>query len=192
MLVSVAIGAGIATAGLLLIRGTEDPAERAVFVIGLLALLGGGAAYLVLSPLLTGMSAGLLWAVAPGQTDRVVARELDKVQHPLIVLLLVIGGGSITGISLAGLWLFAPYVVFRLAGKLLGSWVASKMAPALTGADLGMHLITPGVIGIAFALNLHQAIGHPADVVVFAVCAGAIASELIAVIVTPVTPAAAA
>ena len=185
--VGVAIGAGIAAAGLLLIRGTEDPAERAVFVLGQLALLGGCAAYLVLSPLLTGMSAGLFWAVAPGQTDRVVARELDKVQHPLIVLLLVIGGASIAGISLAGLWLFAPYVVFRLAGKLLGSWVASKVSAALTGVDLGMHLIAPGVIGIAFALNLHQAVGHPADVIVFAVCAGAIASELVAMIVTPVT-----
>ena len=189
--IGVAIGAAIAAAGLLLIRGTEDPAERAVFVLGLLTLLGGCAAYLVLSPLLTGMSAGLVWAIAPGQTDRVVTRELDKVQHPLVVLLLVIGGASIAGISLAGLWLFAPYVVFRLAGKLLGSWVASRIGPALTGADLGMHLIAPGVIGVAFALNLHQAVGHPADVIVFAVCAGAIASELVAVIVTPVTLAAA-
>jgi hypothetical protein len=188
----VAIGLAIAAAGLLLIRGTEDPAERAVFVLGMLALLGGCAAYLVLSPLLTGMAAGLLWAAAPGQTDRVVARELEKVQHPLVVLLLVIAGASIPSISLAGLWLFAPYVVFRLAGKLIGSWAASKVAPAVTGADLGVHLIAPGVIGIAFALNLHQAVGHPADVLVFAVSAGAIASEVVAVAVTPSAPPAGA
>jgi len=138
------------------------------------------------------MAAGLLWAAAPGQTDRVVARELEKVQHPLVVLLLVIAGASIPSISLAGLWLFAPYVVFRLAGKLIGSWAASKVAPAVTGADLGVHLIAPGVIGIAFALNLHQAVGHPADVLVFAVSAGAIASEVVAVAVTPSAPPAGA
>ena len=83
------LGAATGLGGLLLIDRTEDPAERGVFVLGSLALLGGTAAYLSLSPLLTGMSAGWLWSAAPGRVDRVIADELRKVQHPLVVLLLV-------------------------------------------------------------------------------------------------------
>jgi hypothetical protein len=183
-LTSVGIGAGVAAAGLLLLRGREDPAERGVFVLGLLALLGGSAAYLASSPLLTGLSAGVVWTTAPGRTDVIISNELAKVQRPLIVLLLVIAGASVVP-SAAGLWLFAPYVVFRLAGKLLGSWVAARVAPSVAPSDLGVHLVAPGVIGVAFALNLQQVAPEAAGALVFAVALGAVASELLAVVVTP-------
>lgn len=183
-LASIGIGAGIAAAGLLLLRGREDPAERGVFVLGLLALLGGSAAYLAASPLLTGLSAGIVWTIAPGRTDLILSNELSKVQHPLVVLVLVIAGASVAP-SVAGLWLFVPYVVFRLAGKMLGSWVAARVAPSVAPSDLGVHLVAPGVIGIAFALNLQQVAPHLTGALVFAVALGAVASELLAVVVTP-------
>ena len=47
------------------------------------------------------------------------------------------------------------------------------------------------MIGIAFALNILQVAPGAAMPLVFAVSAGAIVSELLAVIVTPVPPAAA-
>lgn len=180
----VALGAAIAAAGLLLVGRTEERAERGVFVLGMLALLGGCAAYLAMSPLLLGLSAGLVWAIAPGRTDIVIGEELGKVQHPLVVLLLIIAGATLVP-TMAGLWLFVPYVVFRLAGKLLGSWVASRVAPGVAPSDLGVHLVAPGVIGIAFALNLQQVTGEAASVLVFAVSAGAIVSELLALAVAP-------
>jgi hypothetical protein len=183
-LTNIGIGAGIAAAGLLLLRGREDPAERGVFVLGLLALLGGSAAYLASSPLLTGLSAGIVWTTAPGRTDVIIGNELAKVQRPLVVLLLVIAGANVAP-SAEGLWLFAPYVVFRLAGKLLGSWVAARVAPSVTPSDLGVHLVAPGVIGVAFALNLQQIAPGATGALVFAVAVGAIASELLAVVVTP-------
>ena len=65
-----------------------------------------------LSPLLAGLSAGWFWAQAPGQTEHVVAAHLRKVQHPLVVILLVTAGASLE-LSMAGIWLFAPYVVFQ-------------------------------------------------------------------------------
>jgi hypothetical protein len=100
------------------------------------------------------------------------------------VVLLVTAGAGLE-LSVAGLWLFAPYVVFRLAGKLLGGWVASRIAPAIAPSDLGAHLVTPGVIGIAFALNLQQVAPSSAGALVFAVAAGAIASELLSLLVKP-------
>ena len=181
---SIGVGLAIAASGWLLFELSEG-AERDVFVLGTLALLGGAAAYLETSPLLAGMSAGWLWAQAPGQTERVVVTHLGKVQHPLVVILLITAGASLQP-SMAGVWLFAPYVVFRTVGKLAGGWVASRVAPGVAPSDLGAWLLPPGVIGIAFALNVLQVAGVDALPLVFAVSAGAVVSELLAVIVTPV------
>jgi hypothetical protein len=180
---SVALGLVIAVTGWLLFERTSG-AERDVFVLGTLALLGGSSAYLETSPLLAGLAAGFMWARSPGQTERVVETHLRKLQHPLVVLLLITAGASLQP-TLAGIWLFAPYVVFRTAGKLAGGWVASRLAREVAPADLGAYLLAPGVIGIAFALNLLQVSPAGGGPMLFAVAAGAIVSELLAVLVVP-------
>jgi hypothetical protein len=182
--ITIALGLGVGATGLLLLEHSEGRAERGVFVLGMMALLGGSASYLGLSPLLTGLAAGWLWAVAPGGSDRVVADELLKVQHPLVVLVLLAAGAHVQP-TIIGVWLFAPYVVFRIAGKLVGGWVASRLAPAIAPSTLGAYLLTPGVIGIAFALNIEQVSPSVADAMVFSVASGAIACELLALAVTP-------
>jgi len=178
------LGAAIALTGWMLFEQAEG-AERDVFVLGTLMLLGGAAAYLAISPLLVGLAAGWVWVRMPGQTERVVAAHLRKVQHPMVVLLLIIAGASLRP-SVAGIWLFAPYVVFRTAGKLTGGWLASRLTDHVAPSDLGAYLIPPGVIGIAFALNILQVAQQAAIPIVFAVSIGAIVSELLAVVVTPV------
>lgn len=180
---AVLLAAGIAFAGWLLFERATDQAERGVFVLGSLAMLGGTAAYLDMSPLFIGLCAGWLWVLAPGGTDRLVARELRKVQHPLVVLLLVTVGASLR-LSVAAVWLFGVYLAFRLAGKLIGGWTASRIAPDIAPSDLGAYLIPPGVIGIAFALNLQQIQSSAASPIVFAVATGAIACEIVAMLVT--------
>jgi hypothetical protein len=182
-LLAIGLGGAIAISGWLLFERSEG-AERGVFVLGTLLLLGGCAAYLDASPLLSGLAAGWVWALTPGHTDRVVSQELRKVQHPMVVLLLVAAGAGLEA-STAGVWLFGPYVIFRIAGKLIGGWVASLIAPGIAPADLGAYLIPPGVIGIAFALNIQQLVPSAAGALVFAACIGAIASELLALLVTP-------
>jgi hypothetical protein len=182
-LLAIGLGGTIAFSGWLLFERSEG-AERGVFVLGTLLLLGGCAAYLDTSPLLSGLAAGWIWALTPGHTDRVVSHELRRVQHPMVVLLLVAAGAGLQ-VSTAGVWLFAPYFVFRIAGKLIGGWTASLIAPGIAPADLGAYLIPPGVIGIAFALNIQQLVPNAAGALVFAACIGAIASELLALVVTP-------
>jgi hypothetical protein len=186
---TIGLGLTLGLTGWLLVESASGLAERGVFVLGSLALLGGATAYLGLSPLLAGLAAGLLWVVAPGRCDVIVARELGRVQHPLIVLLLITAGAMLQP-TMAGVWLFAPYVVFRCAGKIIGGWTAARMAPAVAPSDLGAYLIPPGVIGIAFALNLHQVTHDAATALVFAVSVGAVASEALALIVAPGRPAA--
>jgi hypothetical protein len=75
--------------------------------------------------------------------------------------------------------------VFRLAGKLIGGWTASRVTAGVAPSDLGAYLVPPGVIGIAFALNLQQIAPDSAGSLVFAVALGALASELLALFVTP-------
>jgi hypothetical protein len=183
--ITVLLGLAVALSGWLLFERRQDEAERGLFVLGSITLLGGTAAYLGLSPILTGLCAGWLWVFAPGHTDFVVARELHKVQHPLVVLLLITAGASLE-YSTAGFWLLGPYVAFRLTGKLIGGWTASRIAAGIAPSDLGAYLVPPGVIGIAFALNISQVAPAVSGPLVFAVGLGAVASEILAMALTPV------
>jgi hypothetical protein len=184
-LVTCLVGLGIGLAGWLLFERAHGPAERNVFVLGALVLLGGSAAYLGASPLLSGLAAGIFWTLAPGRADDIIRSDLQRVQHPLIVLLLITAGATLEPSQVA-VWLFAPFVLFRLLGKLSGGWVAARLAPGVAPADLGAYLLPPGVLGIAFALNFHQiSPGATGVAVVSAIAAGSLASELLAALVVP-------
>jgi hypothetical protein len=174
------VGLACAVAGWLLFERAESPAERGVFLLGVLALLGGIPAYLSLSPLLAGMIAGAFWTRSPGVADRFVREDLQRIQHPVVLLLLIAAGATLT-VTPVALWLVAPYILFRLTGKLAGGWLAARLAPRVAPADLGAYLIPPGVLGIAFALNFAQATDGGAAVAVVTVTAiGSLAAELLA------------
>jgi hypothetical protein len=188
LLAAPAIGLAIGTAGWLLFERAESPAERGALLLGALALLGGAPAYLHASPIVAGFTAGLFWTLAPGRADRVVAGDLRRLQHPLVMLLLVTAGAMCVP-SWSALWLVAPYVLFRLTGKLAGGWLAARVSGVDTGMrvmDLGVHLIPPGVIGLAFALGFLQIL--PAGIgslIVTVVALGSILCELAAFYVLP-------
>src|SRR6185436_11308127 len=88
----VVLGLVVGVIGWLLFDRAESGAERVVFVLGTLALAGGAAAYLGVSPLAAGLVAGLFWATTRGRADRIVTNDVQRVQHPLIVLLLLTAG----------------------------------------------------------------------------------------------------
>lgn len=186
MLTLAPLGAGIAVGviGWLVFERAESGPERAVYVLGALALAGGAAAALRVSPLAVGLVAGLYWTVAPGRADRIVQEDLRKFQHPLIVLLLVTAG-ALWVPSLAALWLLGPYLLFRLAGKVIGAW-ASAWLVDVRPVDLAAFLIPPGVLGVAFALNFRQLLPAEAgDTLLSAVAMGTAAFELFALAVVP-------
>jgi hypothetical protein len=183
------IGLVISLAGWLLFERTSGDAERGVFVLGTVLLLGGSTAYVGLSPLLAGMAAGAFWTFSAGEADRIILRDLRRFQHPLVVLLLLTGGASIVP-SIQALWLLVLFVLFRLAGKLMAGWLASRLVPDVAPADLGAYLIPPGVMGIAFALNVHQVTGSAtATALVTAVVIGSVASEILALLALPAAEA---
>jgi hypothetical protein len=184
-LLTALVGLLIAAAGWLLFEQAHDLAEQGVFVVGAVVLLGGTTAYLSLSPLLAGMVAGTFWRLAPGRSAQILGETLRKIQHPLIVLLLLVSGASLEWSRLA-IWLFAPFVLFRVTGKLVGARVAMRLAAPLAAADLGVYLLPPGVIGIAFALNVQQvATPLTGAALLTAVTVGSLACELLALVELP-------
>jgi hypothetical protein len=172
-------------AGSLLFERAHSRAERNVFIAGTVALIGGTSAFLGLSPLLAGLMAGLTWVWLPGHADRVVREDLQRVQHPLIVVLLLVAGASCQ-FSLAVVWITGPLVLFRLSGKLVGGWLATRVQGSVTAAELGTHLIAPGLLGIAVALHLLQVIRTPGmTAVLTSVVFATLASEALALVLRP-------
>ena len=180
----ISIGLAVGALGWLLFERAESGAERGVFVLGALALAGGGAAYLRASPLIVGLIAGFCWTMAPGRADRLVQDDLKKVQHPLVVLLLVTAGALWTP-TLTALWLLVPYLLFRLVGKVAGAWASAGFLDVSAG-DLAAFLIPSGVLAIAFALNFRQVLPPEAGTVLIStVGLGTVAFELFSLAVVP-------
>jgi len=179
---SIAIGLASGTIGLLLFERTDSEAERAVYVLGVLALIGGACAYAGVSPLLAGLCAGIFWRNMPGRADAIIGGDLRKFQHSLVVLLVVVAGAQ-TIIGPLPLFLLAIFVVFRLSGKVIGGAAAARLVPTLAGEVFGAYLVSPGVMGIAIALNLQQIAPADGRAVVSAIAAGTLVFELLSAFV---------
>jgi hypothetical protein len=178
------IGLALGAIGWLIFERAESGAERVVFVLGALSLGGGAASYVGASPLAVGLVAGLAWTFSPGRADRLVQEDLQRVQHPVVVLLLVTAG-AIARPSLEALWLLTPYVFFRLSGKIAGAWMSARFVDVSAG-DLSAYLMSPGVLALGFALNFRQLLPAPAgDIVLTTVALGTAIFELFALAVVP-------
>lgn len=86
----------VAFAGWLLIGQADSEREQQVFVIGALLLLGGAAAYALLSAVFAGLLAGIVWRSGGELARARIVQHLDYFQHPLIVVMLLVAGASIT------------------------------------------------------------------------------------------------
>jgi len=145
----------IALAGWLLVAHASVESEELVFVAGTLLLLGGAATYLAMSALWVGLIAGIMWNLAGGPARDRIDCHMRFLQHPLVVLLLIVAGARLEFVH----WvpgLVAVYVICRIAGKLAGGWVINRLVCDLP-VNLGRRLLAPGVMAVAFALNVLQA-----------------------------------
>jgi hypothetical protein len=191
LLAPIVAGGAVGLVGWLLFERAESAAERAVFVLGALSMAGGIAAHLGISPLLVGMFAGLFWTLLPGRTDRIVQDDLRKVQHPLVVMLLIFAGARWVP-SMVAVWWLAPYLLCRLAGKVAGGWLSARLLAQSAGpdgtspSDLAAFLMPPGVLAIAFALNFQQLLPVDAGALLLSTVAlGTAVFELFSVFVLP-------
>lgn len=174
----------LAAAGWLLLTQASSETEERVFAVSALLLVGGVADALSMSALFTGLAAGLFWRYAGSRPRETVTRDMLFVQHPLIVLVLLVAGAR-AELSWAAAAAGAAYVALRTLGKLLGGTVAWRAMPELAPRDVGMLLLPPGVFGVAFALNVINSIGDSAAFLLSAVVIGTIASDIVAQLLAP-------
>jgi hypothetical protein len=179
-----AITIALGTAGWLLLTRVSSETDQRVFAISALLLVGGAADALALSALLGGLVAGAFWRYAPGSPRDTIRRDVLFVQHPLLVLVLLVAGARAepSPVSLA---LGVVYLAVRLAGTLAGSHLAGRIAGPKAPLDLGLHLLPPGVFGVAFALNAAALAGEDAAVLITVVVVGTIGSELASLALPP-------
>jgi hypothetical protein len=177
---SIAAGAAIGLASALLLRQHDRDRERSVFIAGAVLVAGGAAAYLGTSPLLSGCATGIVWARASRSVQRIAEAELRRFQHPLVALLLVIAGASLQWTRVVP-WVVIPVLLLRTAGKLLGGAVAAPVV-GTRASLLGTLLLSPGILGIALALNAEQVLGMKNALVITVTVAVVAAAELIALL----------
>jgi hypothetical protein len=79
----------------------------------------------------------------------------------------------------------AAYVALRVMGQLGGAKLASRATGIKAPPDLGLHLLPPGVFGVALALNAIGIVGQDASMLLGAVVVGTIGSELVAYLLPP-------
>jgi hypothetical protein len=181
---AIGLALAVAVGGWLLVAQSSSESEQRVFTAGTVLLLGGVAEFLSLSALLAGLIAGMFWSALDGDARDRIARDVRHMQHPLVVLLLLIAGARV-GFSPGLGGLVVAYLILRITGKIAGGWLARRMVATELPSHLGLYLISPGVIAVAFALNAVQAAGDRAGAILAIVVVGSIGSELLALFVRP-------
>lgn len=179
------VAALVSLAGWLLVGRAATESEQRTVLAGTLLLIGGTAAYVSQSALLLGLVAGLTWNACGGEARDRIVRDLRALQHPLVVLLLIVAGARAVP-STVSLLVAAAYLVWRVVGKLAGGWLVGRWIGREATPGLGLSLVPPGVTGIAFALNVAQADPNAerAGAVLAVVVFGSLASELVTLVAT--------
>lgn len=174
----------IVVAAWLLISKSSSETEQRVLTAALLLLLGGAADYLSLSALLSGLIAGLVLEWIGGPARDSVRGDVLRFQRPLLVLVLIVTGARVD-FPAPWIGLGLTYLLVRTAGKLAGGWAARRVAGTAAPRDLAMSLLSPGVLGIAFALNVLRAEGPDAALLLAVATIGAMGSDVLAALVAP-------
>jgi hypothetical protein len=176
-----AVTLALTGAGWLLLTETSSITEERVFTIAALLLLGGAADALGQSALLAGLIAGVGWRFAGGRPRDTIGRDVLFVQHPFLVLVLLVAGTR-AELSLLSLTLGLLYVLVRIVGVVAGSRLASRIAgmrPARPPA------LRPGVFGVAFALNVANVADSDASLLLTTVVVGTVGAEVAAMLLSP-------
>lgn len=171
----------IALAGWLLVARAASETEERVFIVAILLLLGGAAEYLALSALLGGLIAGGFWEYVGGTVRESIRRDVGHLQHPLMVLVLLVAGARVD-LTPNLLALAVLYVLLRTVAKAAGEWLAGRILHHEPRPRISFLLISPGIVGVALALNISRAGGPDATAVLAVAASGALGSEFLALL----------
>lgn len=172
----------LAAAAWLLLTRVSSETEARVFAVSALLLVGGASAALSLSALFGGFVAGVFWRYMGRHPREVIRRDVLLVQHPLLVVVLLVAGAR-ADLTPAALGFGLVYLLLRVAGRLAGGLMAGRFVRMATDPNMGLALLPPGVFGVAFALNAVSAAaagGMDAELLLGGVVTGSIGADVVA------------
>lgn len=182
LLYTALVGALLGIANVWLAQSASSEAERMTCQLGVLLIVAGCAAHLGLAPLVAGLAAGLTWSVGPPALLARVSEDIRTIQHPVLVLFLIVAG-AIVEMSAPVIWLLVAFLLFRLVGTAVGAWVVTRMLREGEAPDVAAALLVPGTLGIALALNFYQVTAsHTGVTVVSTVALAAVFGEVLAAV----------
>ena len=176
----VAIAVLIGASGWLLLARAATKDEQRVTTFASVLLLGGAADYLSMSALFCGAAGGACWTAAGRPVREHVRRDITYVSSSLVALVLLLAGAHVE-YSLPALALAAGYAAVCVAGRVIGHGLGARFAPSATRRS-ETPFLSPGVFGVAFALNVVRALGDPFAPLLTIVVVGTVASSLVAAV----------
>jgi Kef-type K+ transport system membrane component KefB len=147
--------------------------------VGTVTFAAGVGSALGVSPLFVNLVAGMVVG-GLSRHENVLRKELDRLQHPIFVLLLILTGAMWTPVS-GSLWLFPlVYLVVRLlAGRVL-LHLLTKALTAINPERIGTGLLAQGTLAVAVAVDYSLQVPEHAPVVLTTVLIGTLASDMAA------------
>jgi hypothetical protein len=157
----------------------ESPNGRFLALVGITTFAAGAAWFLQLDPLLVNMTLGVV-LVNTSQSGSVLRSTLQGTQRPLSLVLLILAGALWRPPEpLAALVGLGGFVVLRVAGKVLGSWLTAwgtSLRP-----DLFRGLLGHGEITVAMVVSFRLVYEGPAvDLAYTVVLASVLLHDLVA------------
>lgn len=165
------------------LTGRLRPGEPTqVEAIALVLLLAGFSSLFAVSALLASMVAGCLVANLSFHHTRSF-REIEHIEWPFLVFFFVLSGASIDLYKADdAILLTLAYIGLRLAGRILGGFVAVLCIPASAGAlprNIGLALTPQAGVAIGMALLAAERFPQMSDTILPVVVASTIFFELV-------------
>ncbi len=183
-----AIGLGLAI-GLpaAFLTGRLKPGEPTLIeALGIVFLCAGMALWLDLSFLLAGMTCGAT-VVNLARHHEQPFHEIERIEWPFLLLFFVMAGASLEVAHLSGVGLIGvAYVVLRFSGRILGGWLAGKLAglTAREGRLTGMALMPQAGVAIGMALVAAEQFPQLGETILAITISSTIVFELIGPLMT--------
>src|SRR5690606_28725826 len=159
----------------------EDDSENGRFLamVGIIVLASGAAYFLDLSPLLVNLCLGAV-LVNTARTGPQINATLERTKRPMALVLLVFAGALWRPVDpFLGAALSLGYIVLRLGGKAIGTYLAAWRSP-LRG-DYHRGLIAHGEVSVAMAVSVRLVFeGEAVDLAYTAILASVVVNDLFA------------
>lgn len=181
-----AVGLGLLGGVLMkvLLQRAENSQARLLVIMGCMAVGGGIAAYLHLSPIFIGAVMGAVYANL-GAEDREVFDLVHRSESTFYVLFLILVGSMIHAELASAAFYALIYITLRTLSKVAGGFLflPPKKVPGTDTPShwIGLALLSQGGMAIALAIHYRGVYASPiADMVVTIILIGVVVNELIA------------